>query len=513
MVRIVAIPWLSCVGWLALCRFVSPVAASESAGVAPRYRFRVGHELIYKQTSTEDVLASDDEQDDLYRYESTVEWRVYVTRQNDDGRWRLFIRKHYEDLRIPNPDAPVDWKSLIVRSAVKRQLILPGQTEVTFDNDFLACCDLRPDGRYEMNSLLGDNVAFKVQPEELFLQLPDDAKALAEGWEFDGPASGSHFALHGRLVEDGRLEISGSESTSLDDNYEMTQTRKVRFDLERGLPEKIVSESKSTRKARPWHTRTTVKLVDFVSHDAEWTDKFVAEAEAHLDMSRQWWKSFEAASTARTAAECKATLDEVRSKMVALRDRADVPDIREIYESRLRLHDRDSASSIDEAANREALYAKPPADWETEDFNEQPQRLVDYRGKILVMDFWYRGCYHCIKALPKVKKIHAKYKDEPVVVLGVNNDQAEEDAKFVIEKYSLKYPCVKDRDISKLYNVHGWPTFVVLDQSGRVALHVCGNAEDLVDQISRTVDALLTKPASVENAVEAGLDSGASKSN
>ncbi len=120
-------------------------------------------------------------------------------------------------------------------------------------------------------------------------------------------------------------------------------------------------------------------------------------------------------------------------------------------------------------------------------------------------------------ALPKVKALHAKYKDQGVVVLGVNNDRELEDAHHVVNTFSIPYESVRnvmtptsendaeptgDKDsseqseqrVSSEYNVSGWPTFIVLDQTGRVAEVVSGNADDLVEHLSQVIDNLLAHP-------------------
>lgn len=56
--------------------------------------------------------------------------------------------------------------------------------------------------------------------------------------------------------------------------------------------------------------------------------------------------------------------------------------------------------------------------WVSTNLVGEPRRRTDYIGKVVILDFWYRGCGHCFLALPKVKALHAKYKDRGVVVMG-----------------------------------------------------------------------------------------------
>ena len=61
------------------------------------------------------------------------------------------------------------------------------------------------------------------------------------------------------------------------------------------------------------------------------------------------------------------------------------------------------------------------------------------------MDFWYRGCGWCMYAMPQVKQLAEDYKDKPVVVLGMNTDRNEEDARFVVKELGLDVPADQSR--------------------------------------------------------------------
>jgi thiol-disulfide isomerase/thioredoxin len=188
----------------------------------------------------------------------------------------------------------------------------------------------------------------------------------------------------------------------------------------------------------------------------------------------------------------------MEARLKELADASTIPEFKELYANRLALHKRDGRWALEEVDERAELYAREPLDWETTDFDERPQRLVDYRGKVVVLDFWYRGCGHCIKGLPKIKALAAKYDGKSVAVLGVNNDSEDADARHVIKAFDLKYPSIRDGEISKDYGVSAWPTLIVLDQSGRVAFFHSGNTANLFDEISRVVDDLLAKPVTGE---------------
>ena len=122
-----------------------------------------------------------------------------------------------------------------------------------------------------------------------------------------------------------------------------------------------------------------------------------------------------------------------------------------------------------------AAFGSLISEWQTTDLDGQPHALADYRGKVVVLDFWYRACGWCIRAMPQMKQLTDDFQDQSVAILGINSDRDLADARYVIDKMSLNYPTLKNGEgsdqISTLYKIHGWPTLVVIDKKG-VLRHV-----------------------------------------
>lgn len=120
-------------------------------------------------------------------------------------------------------------------------------------------------------------------------------------------------------------------------------------------------------------------------------------------------------------------------------------------------------------------------------------KLSDYRGKIVVLDFWATWCGPCKKAIPHLQKVAVDYKDQGVVVLGsCTNDKRSAFDKWMKANGS-KYPDVKwamdpaekgsERASRKLYGVPGIPTQFIIDREGKVVEVTVGylDGEVLVD--------------------------------
>ncbi len=97
-------------------------------------------------------------------------------------------------------------------------------------------------------------------------------------------------------------------------------------------------------------------------------------------------------------------------------------------------------------------------------------RLTDYRGKVVMLDFWADWCPHCRNMYAEERELIEKLKDKPFVLLGVNGDEPAR-AKGVIEAGTVTWRSWMDGSagpIAELYQVQAWPSILVLDTTGRI---------------------------------------------
>ena len=93
--------------------------------------------------------------------------------------------------------------------------------------------------------------------------------------------------------------------------------------------------------------------------------------------------------------------------------------------------------------------------------------------------------------MPQVKQLADYFKNQDVVVLGMNTDRDPKDAEFVIKKMELNYRNLKARNIPKEYGVRGYPTLIVIDRNGIVRNFHVGYSPDLRENVISSVEALL----------------------
>jgi peroxiredoxin len=116
------------------------------------------------------------------------------------------------------------------------------------------------------------------------------------------------------------------------------------------------------------------------------------------------------------------------------------------------------------------------------DLAGQEVKLADYRGKVLILDFWATWCSPCIASMPHTQEIAAKYADQGVVVLAVctgdKRSKFEDWVKLKAKSYpALRFtfdphesgtPAHEQRASVALYGVPAIPAQFILDRAGRI---------------------------------------------
>ncbi len=99
--------------------------------------------------------------------------------------------------------------------------------------------------------------------------------------------------------------------------------------------------------------------------------------------------------------------------------------------------------------------------------------LTDFRGKVLLVDFWASWCGPCRRENPHVKKLYKKYAEQGFEVLGVSLDKTKDRWVQAIQKDGLTWQHVSDlkgwaNEAAKMYSVRSIPHTVLLDEEGKI---------------------------------------------
>jgi cytochrome c biogenesis protein CcmG, thiol:disulfide interchange protein DsbE len=97
--------------------------------------------------------------------------------------------------------------------------------------------------------------------------------------------------------------------------------------------------------------------------------------------------------------------------------------------------------------------------------------LADHRGKVVVLNVWASWCPPCVSEMPLLQRTHEEIESKGGLVLGIDTQDAQEDAlKFLREK-EIDFPSLRDRDreYGRDLGVSGYPETFLIDREGRIA--------------------------------------------
>jgi len=413
-------------------------AHGAEAGDAPSYRLEVGQEFVYRSTSE-------------YRYEAmlglvketirhSAETRLWVIRKGADGSVRLCVR-HTQTREDEEPETEFGW------------------------------CDLHPDGRATLGGILG--VSF--DPSAIFKPLPP---AGATEWQARGNR-GERLRL--RLGDGGAIEESVESGRSTVGGATCTSRCVRRAD---GLPERIETAWSKGKKDR--RTTTTV-LAESARGDPAAAATLDRELASYGELLDRWaLERLRAPDEAAFRSALKRGVERAR----ALRKEAESPVLREELERWLAADEQVDEALVDDWRWQARRVGKPAPDWTLDDLDGKRHALKDYRGKVVVLDFWYAECGPCLMAMPVLKEVAARHKGK-VALLGMNKDADPEEARRVAAAMELDYPTLRARETVGRYEVAAFPTMFVVDGEGIVRRVFVGFGPSLAAELEATVQDLL----------------------
>jgi len=129
---------------------------------------------------------------------------------------------------------------------------------------------------------------------------------------------------------------------------------------------------------------------------------------------------------------------------------------------------------------------------------KEPLSLEKLKGHIIVLDFWTYCCINCMHTLPVLAELEEKYKDAPVVFVGVHsakffNEQDRKNIEQAVARYEISHPVLVDKKMTvwNRFGITGWPTIAIIDPNGTLVYRQSGEGQK--EMIEDTIDVLLEK--------------------
>lgn len=402
----------------------------------PRYRFTVGQALVYESTLREKPEAGVVER-----------LRAWVVSSGDNGKARLLLKKE------PLKDGKVNEAA-----------------------ESLAYADIAPDGSIDPNPTL----SVRMPPRNYFPKLPGTAAECAAGWQEYDPvldlassyaprrdAEGSECTITGPLIEGGKA------------------SRRYTWDATQGLPSEILFD-----------TGRMTRLISSQRESPEAAAMRGRDAEAYFAALFAHDRRLDAATRLPSEATARDAIAAARSVFAEVIGRLSTTEIKPVAARTLAGFDAAAEhickpGGIRERTNR--VLGSSPGDWEAVDTTGKRHTAKDYRGRVVVADFWYRNCPACMLAMPQVKAIARHFAGRPVALLGMNVDEDEADAIFMADALALPYPTLRAQSLEKIFHMEdfGYPTLFIIDQEGVIRSLRIGYSATLAEEVIAEVEKLL----------------------
>lgn len=151
------------------------------------------------------------------------------------------------------------------------------------------------------------------------------------------------------------------------------------------------------------------------------------------------------------------------------------------------------------AGELRTLEARAAPALELPDLDGDIHHLADWRGQVILLNFWASWCQPCMEEMPGIQRLIGQMQGRGFLVVGVNVAEASRRASRIVEQLGLGFPILLDAEGETF---HAWggkvlPTSALIDRQGRLRYLGLGPLDwDGVEALGR-VEALLAEPMAV----------------
>ena len=145
-------------------------------------------------------------------------------------------------------------------------------------------------------------------------------------------------------------------------------------------------------------------------------------------------------------------------------------------------------------SNLQEMKDKSPApDFTLPDLERGKVSLKDFRGKLLMLNFWASWCVPCREEMPAMERLYQRYKDRGFVILGVNIKDDKKSAISFVRELKITFPIGFDPngDVGLLYGAWGLPATYLIDARGIALARAWGPADWFSPGARELIEALL----------------------
>jgi thiol-disulfide isomerase/thioredoxin len=436
-------------------------SASAPGADLPRYQLAVGRQLTYAG-------------DSAFTYqngtmEDHVTFQITIVARNPDGSYHAIVREGQRHAQN--------------HTGQKLTSTQPDDDRITY-----SAIDMRPDGQ------LVDKPTDDADPVEapmVLPPLPAEAAQMGRTWKRESAISGMTRVFSSvDTPVDGIWAMKSLSEGVFNDIYGMGEELTYQFDLGKGV---VTSLEMRLKQDYAFHGTGVghTKLESDRMLSADETINLASDCQTLLDVQAANGRKLREVSAKSDAAKVQT---ELKASLSTAMEHISTPEIKSTLEQRRNEVDRDVSYDVEDAQRIASMVGQPLIDVQVTDMDGHARKLSEFRGKVLVLDFWYRGCGWCLRAMPQLKQVAEDFKDQPFVLVGMNTDRDDADAKFVIDALKLNYATFRiSFDTSGKLNIHAFPSLLIIDGDGVVRDFHEGFTPHLRNDLDKEIRSLLGK--------------------
>jgi len=127
--------------------------------------------------------------------------------------------------------------------------------------------------------------------------------------------------------------------------------------------------------------------------------------------------------------------------------------------------------------------------------------LSNLKDKVVMVDFWASWCVPCRRSFPWLNEMQAKYADQGLVIIGINEDASADDSAEFLKEFPAQFNMVRDEDgaLAREYDVVAMSSSYILDRDGNVVTRHLGFKVRLMDEYEAAIRSALGVPEVAQN--------------
>jgi len=147
------------------------------------------------------------------------------------------------------------------------------------------------------------------------------------------------------------------------------------------------------------------------------------------------------------------------------------------------------------AAGFEARASTPAPALEARNLKGAPQALADYRGKVVLLNFWASWCPPCLREMPSLERLRVNMAGRSLEIVALDSAETAEDVNAYLSRMKLGFTILLDPDGSatRRWKVFALPTSFLLDAEGRVRYVLTGPTEWDEGEALKVIESLLAE--------------------